>query len=615
MQPLFLNSKLSGGAKQVILFLSAMGLFVLLRGLFSPFPAESIISASGIFLFLILILFFYDIFINHPDKNRFLSQLALLYAVFNNGTAFFQLLYQHYISHSTTAPIDSISGIHFSSDSFSFGLIFSLPILLTSNLFLKGFQKKLSSALVILQLVFLLMKAHPAALSALIISFILGFLWFLIRLFKFDLSSDSFRKMIRRSVFILLFFPLFIFVVQLSPSADKWAERTSWLTDYHFGSELEKTGLWDQSLQMYQDHRLYGIGEGNWKIVFPSEGLDKLHENNLDEPLIGPYNSFLKMMVENGLIGLILFLIPLILLLVRSGATSGESLKTEEKMMGLAIFTSIWGLIFLLFVHHPLHALGIPVAISIAYLFSIGIRQKDQYSGYFLKPLRIGIYVTIPILILVQSVDLYAEISRKAVGLSKLDNRGYPYRAEKARIYWESNQPEKAEKLYRKAITESPWQHPLLTEYAYFLLEQKKPEEALNHFAKSRSILLQNDYNLLGMSQSLALTSNADSAYTIISGLHKPADLPGYKSVLSGQLRSRIVKLQTGINEEILKKTLNRIAEDETWLLLSFEHAQSEKRHFDHQVILEALYALEILDKSISPEFSKELTHKYFPVY
>lgn len=614
MQPFLLHSKLSSGAQQVILLILAYGLFVLLRGLFSPFPAESIIYASGIFLFLILIIFFFDIFSNHPDKNRFLSQLALLYAVFNNGTAFFQLLVQHYISQSITAPIDSISGIHFSSDSFSFGLIFSLPILLASNLFLSGFQKKLSAALLILQLVFLLMKAHPAAISALIISFILGFLWFLIRLFKFELSTDSFRKMIRRSVFILLFFPLFIFVVQISPSADKWAEQTSWLTDYHFGSELEKTGLWDQSLRMYQDHRLFGIGEGNWKIVFPSGGLNQLKENNLEQPLIGPYNHFLKIMVENGVVGLILFLLPLILLLIRSGATSGDSLKPEEKMMGLALLTSFFGLIILLMVHHPLSALSIPLAISIAYLFSIQTRQKAHYSGYFLKPLRIGIYVAIPILILLQSIDLFAEISRKPVGLSKLDESGYPYRAEEARIYWESNRPEEAETLYRKAIAESPWQYPLLTEYAYFLLEQEKPEEALNHFAKSRSILSQNDYNSLGMSQSLALTGNPDSAYAVICLIQDADNLPNYKAVLSSQIRSRIAVLQSRIDEEILINTLNRISEDETWLLLSFEHAQSEKRHFDNQVILEALYALEVLDKSISPELSQELTKKYFRV-
>jgi O-antigen ligase len=68
------------------------------------------------------------------------------------------------------------------------------------------------------------------------------------------------------------------------------------IADYQ-GSLEERRGLWGLAARVAADHPVLGIGKGNWEAVSAS-------------PII-PHNTFLSVMVDGGLIGFAVFIIPI----------------------------------------------------------------------------------------------------------------------------------------------------------------------------------------------------------------------------------------------------------------------------------------------------------------
>ncbi len=71
----------------------------------------------------------------------------------------------------------------------------------------------------------------------------------------------------------------------------------------------ERLILWERSIHMITDHPLLGVGGGNWKVVFPSYGLDGLRGETGDVFFQRPHNDFIWVLSENGPPGLALYVL------------------------------------------------------------------------------------------------------------------------------------------------------------------------------------------------------------------------------------------------------------------------------------------------------------------
>ena len=68
-------------------------------------------------------------------------------------------------------------------------------------------------------------------------------------------------------------------------------------------SNIERIRIWGATFDMIQDHRLFGVGIGNYKAVF-----DQYRERYGASPHSHAHNTLLQVTAENGLIGLIAYL-------------------------------------------------------------------------------------------------------------------------------------------------------------------------------------------------------------------------------------------------------------------------------------------------------------------
>jgi O-antigen ligase len=74
---------------------------------------------------------------------------------------------------------------------------------------------------------------------------------------------------------------------------------------------VSRTKFWDNSIAMWKEKPLFGVGLGNWQVAFPKYGLNQFREFSIvngTETLQRPHNDFLNILCENGILGLLVYI-------------------------------------------------------------------------------------------------------------------------------------------------------------------------------------------------------------------------------------------------------------------------------------------------------------------
>ena len=74
---------------------------------------------------------------------------------------------------------------------------------------------------------------------------------------------------------------------------------------------VSRTKFWDNSIAMWREKPLFGVGLGNWQVAFPKYGLNQFREFSIvngTETLQRPHNDFLNILCENGILGLLVYI-------------------------------------------------------------------------------------------------------------------------------------------------------------------------------------------------------------------------------------------------------------------------------------------------------------------
>lgn len=102
-------------------------------------------------------------------------------------------------------------------------------------------------------------------------------------------------------------------------------------------SAQERVLLWKKTISLIKQESFWGIGGGNWKTLFPSQGIDGLYRAELNNVIfIRPHNDLLWRWSEFGLLALLSFLGFLFLNLIK--AIKGLTQKKEEgKLTAIAV--------------------------------------------------------------------------------------------------------------------------------------------------------------------------------------------------------------------------------------------------------------------------------------
>jgi len=113
--------------------------------------------------------------------------------------------------------------------------------------------------------------------------------------------------------------------------------------------------IWKNSILIFLDHPLLGVGSGNWKFVFASYGLGEHAEDIVNGVRIfqRPHNDFLWILSETGIVGFSLYAILLGSILYNSMKYFREISNREEKRNCMLILSIVVGYLVISFFTFP----------------------------------------------------------------------------------------------------------------------------------------------------------------------------------------------------------------------------------------------------------------------
>ncbi|NCD09010.1 MAG: O-antigen ligase family protein [Negativicutes bacterium] len=114
---------------------------------------------------------------------------------------------------------------------------------------------------------------------------------------------QSFQFNRKRAIYITTLLLLVIMAAFQTPTLQS---RLGSITDKSMHGN-ERIILWESSLQMFNDHKIFGIGLGQFGKVYNDRSLGYKHPD-AREQLNHAHNNFLHMLAENGIIGFIGFI-------------------------------------------------------------------------------------------------------------------------------------------------------------------------------------------------------------------------------------------------------------------------------------------------------------------
>lgn len=125
----------------------------------------------------------------------------------------------------------------------------------------------------------------------------------LVVIFAFILSQGMYIRK-RKVIYFTALLLLFVFAVFQNPALQS---RFVSIADKRM-QHNERLILWESSLKMFNDHKLFGVGLGQFGRVYNDRSLGYKHPD-AREPLRHAHNNFLHMLAENGVVGFAGFMV------------------------------------------------------------------------------------------------------------------------------------------------------------------------------------------------------------------------------------------------------------------------------------------------------------------
>lgn len=148
-------------------------------------------------------------------------------------------------------------------------------------------------------------------------------------------------KKLRRTGFIIFLILLVLPFTIYSTAGDRLARGLGFSGSAEQRGDPTRIYLWKSALNVIRHHPVTGIGEANWDAAFEKYG----------EPFdgysttAGPHNDFLSAMVENGIIGGILF-IAMWLVIISSFARKARRVQDDKRDLLLGLLGAFLILLF-----------------------------------------------------------------------------------------------------------------------------------------------------------------------------------------------------------------------------------------------------------------------------
>lgn len=169
----------------------------------------------------------------------------------------------------------------------------------------------------------------------------------------------------------------------------------------------ERLLVWNNSLQMANEHFLFGVGAGNWQFQFPKYGLEKFNNVMMDNASLTfqrPHNDFIWVLCETGILGLITYISIFIVALhyLRKLLKNKIEPNQEDKVLLYGFFSTIIGYVFISFFDFPLerieHQIILYLILSIVVAKYYNTFQVKNGLTYEIKIYILAVLIFVPVI-------------------------------------------------------------------------------------------------------------------------------------------------------------------------------------------------------------------------
>ena len=306
---LFSNTKLCIPKNYTFIYLSYI-LVLFFSAMYNSNYIDYVEIIKRIEYFMFFVLVYSDV---SNNNNRNLLKGIVTFSVIIISIGVIQLVYLTILQQGAQENLYAISSVFSHKNIYASVLVLSIPFLIIAD-----YSKKSKILLVSFTFLFLIILQTRSALLALLVSSI-----------YFAFSKNDFlnknKKLISLAGFVVLLtsvlllkqlntFEFFVAIFDF----DGDSLRSSTIKERFF--------LWGNSLKMFCDNWLLGVGVGQWAICFPMYGLSLWRLRQGEVVMQRPHNDMLENFTELGFVGGVIFLLILIYPLLQKAKTSKEQL-------------------------------------------------------------------------------------------------------------------------------------------------------------------------------------------------------------------------------------------------------------------------------------------------
>jgi len=453
----------------------------------------------------------------------------------------------------------------------------------------------------------------------------------------FLLNKKSVRIFIGIPVVAILIISTGVFIYSRIGSVEVFEKQTYWIQNYKFGSSLERVDLWEKTIKMSIDHPITGVGQGNWRIIFPTYKLDDLRSETGEVFFQRPHNDFLWVLSENGILGFVFYLLIFVISFYYLFQMINRSPVIEKKYMALTLVFGLTAYVVIAMFSFPKerfeHQIFLHIILAVALVEYNKIRPKRKKKNnrfililltLFLVPMIFGSYLSISRL----SSEVHIAKASKFRTQGDWENQIVEYKLASTKItqmdaystpiYWYIGEAwmnlknsDSAHFYFQKALKIHPYHLHVLNNLGTTYEMKGNHSEAENLFLKAHELSSGFEDPLFNLCALYYNKGDYLFAYKTILKVAPESENPKYKSYLEAILWKLTNKLANEIPEKMLSNSILRIRNDKKWMIKVHEQSIFDSTNYEKQLIIESIYLLESVDSTISEVEAEKYRQKF----
>ena len=387
--------------------------------------AKAVNITEGIYevlkIFLSLVYLFIAIIILSRNRSYYsiLVKAVIVTAVILSSIGIYQYLLYAFRQPGVNI-LRSVSGTMAHKNQLSSALFLTLPFCLYVLLTFNGYWKVISVIPITLSLLIIFLVQTRSVWLALVLSTIAIVIVAGVFSRRLVISQKAFFKgFLFITILLIAAVLIFSYCYLKSDSMDFLTERIQSITSAEHPLNIERILMWKKSLGAVKDNLILGHGSGNWRIVFPSYGLENLTERSFKKVHFQrPHNDYIWVLFETGIFGLMFYLLLFVAIFIYIFKIITQCSDRNYKLLSIFMLFGIVGYMVIAFFSFPKERIfhSVLLMLMMAIIVSIyhqSLGHRKNVSRTFMFVVIAFCLCSLPLVIINGYIRLNAEIHTK----------------------------------------------------------------------------------------------------------------------------------------------------------------------------------------------------------